>query len=127
MQARGARTTTIDLAVTGLRAEGRLMTLTLAFTPHSPEAAPGDTLSLYDLNGSDPLYVTLIDPVNLRRYMVVKDSSGAELGSNVVDTEAPLDATGTAKYTFAAPPADVAKIDVSVGEWPTFRDVPIQR
>jgi hypothetical protein len=127
VKARGARNTTIDLAVLGLEVQGKLATLTLSFTVHNPEAAPDADYSLYDLNGEEALLVSLIDPVNLRRYNVVKDSSGEELQSGYIQTRAALDVPETARYTYAAPPPDVTKIDVSVGDWPTFRDVPIQR
>jgi hypothetical protein len=43
------------------------------------------------------------------------------------ETDVPLDSSTTAHYTFAAPPPDVTEIDVSVGDWPTFRDIPITR
>lgn len=128
LKARSARTTTVDIAVLSLEVAGKLATLTLSFTAHDPEAAPDTSYSLADLNGSSPtLSVTLLDPVNLRRYMVVKDSDDDALESRDDFVDVPLDASATAKYTFAAPPPDVTKIDVSVGDWPTFRDVPIER
>jgi hypothetical protein len=127
LKARGARETTVDVAVTGLQVDGELATLSVTYTAHNPGAAPDTDYSLYDLNGQDPLYVTLLDPVNLKRYSVVEDSDGRALETSAVDTDVPLDASATAQYTFAAPPADVTEIDVSIGDWPTFRDVPIQR
>ena len=127
VKARGARTTTMDIAVNSLQVDGELATLTVTYAVHDPEAAPDATYSLYDLNDTQPLYVTLLDPVNLKRYTVVTDSDGQALQSGAVETKVPLDASTTAQYTFAAPPADVTEIDVSIGDWPTFRDVPIQR
>lgn len=127
VQARGARDTTVDIRVLSLAVAGRLATLTLEFSAHDPSAAPDDTFTLYDLNGSNTLFVTLLDTVNLRRYKVVQDTSGQFLESRDSRTAVPLDGTATAEYTFAAPPADVTEIDVSVGDWPTFRDVPIER
>lgn len=127
LKARGARETTVDIAVTGLEVDGELATLSLVFTMHEPEAPEDTSYSLYDLNGRDPLYVTLVDPVNLKRYNVVQDSGGQKLESGAVETDVPLDSPTTAQYTFAAPPPDVTEIDVSVGDWPVFRDVPITR
>jgi hypothetical protein len=127
VKAHGARETTVDIAVLGLEVSGELATLSLSFTVHDPEAAPDDEFSLYDLNGEQSLYVSLIDPVNLRRYMVVRDSDGDALQSHYIGTTVLLDSTTTAQYTFAAPPADVTEIDVAVGDWPTFRDIPIER
>lgn len=127
VKARGSRSTTVDIAVTGLEVQGELATLTLSFAVHDPDAAPDETFSLYDLNDGNSLYVTLLDPVNLRLYNVVKDSGGAGLESEATQTNVPLDGSADARYTFAAPPADVTEIDVSVGDWPTFRDIPIER
>lgn len=123
----GSKDGTVDLAITGLKVEDRLMRLTVAFSPKYPSVTPGETISLYDMNGKSPLYVTLVDPVNLKRYIVVKDSSGSDLAADEVSTDTPSGGTVSATYTFAAPPAGVAKIDVQVGEWPTFSDVEIQR
>jgi len=127
VKARGEGEATVDIAVTGLQVDGELATLTLSFTPHDPEAAPDTEYSLHDLNGENALFVTLLDSVNLKRYQVVEDSAGNALESRDSLTRTSLDAPVTAQYTFAAPPADVTEIDVSVGDWPTFRDVPIER
>jgi hypothetical protein len=127
LKARGARETTVDIAVNGLEVNDELMTLSLTYTVHDPDAPPDEDYALYDLNGSNPLYVTLVDPVNLKRYNVVHDSESRALQSGAVETKVPLDGSATAQYTFAAPPPDVTEIDVSVGDWPTFRDIPITR
>lgn len=71
--------------------------------------------------------MTLVDPTGLKRYVVVEDSEGRALAPDVVSTAAANGGTVTATWTFAAPPADVPKIDVQVGEWPPFSDVEIQR
>jgi hypothetical protein len=127
VKARGAKTTMIDLAIAKFEVRDKLATLTVSYTVHDPEAEPDAKFSLYELNDEQPLYVTLVDPVNLKRYNVVKDSSGQALQSGEVETKVPLDGSTTAQYTFAAPPADVTEIDVMVGDWPPFRDVPITR
>jgi hypothetical protein len=127
LKARGSRETTVDIAVTGLEVDGKLATLSLVYTMHAPDAPPDTSYSLYDLNGQQPLYVTLVDPVNLKRYNVVQDSEGRALQTGAVETDVPLDSSTSAQYTFAAPPPDVTEIDVSVGDWPTFRDIPVTR
>jgi hypothetical protein len=127
LKARGARTTTLDIAVNELSVHGELATLRVTYSVHDPEAEPDASFSLYDLNDQQPLYVSLIDPVNLKRYNVVADSDSHKLQSGEVETKVPLDDSTDAQYTFAAPPADVEEIDVAIGDWPTFRDVPIQR
>jgi hypothetical protein len=127
VKAIASRETTVDIAVLGLDVSGELATLRLEFGVQDPEAAPDDVFSLYDLNGGQPLYVSLLDPVNLRRYTVVRDSDGSPLQSDYIGTDVLLDSTTPAQYTFAAPPPDVTEIDVAVGDWPVFRDVPIAR
>jgi hypothetical protein len=127
VKARGARETTVDIAVLGLRVDGELATLTLSFTPHDPEAAPDTEYTVGELNDGNHLFVTLVDPVNLKRYEVVEDSDDNVLETRAALTSVPLDASVTTQHTFAAPPPDVSELDVSVGDWPTFRDVPVER
>jgi hypothetical protein len=127
VKARGTSEATVDVEVTGLAVSGQLATLTLQYTAHDPEAAEDAQYRLVDLHGGDTLFVTLVDPVNLKRYHVVEDTSGERLESADIDVDVPVDTPTTAEYTFAAPPAGVEKIDVSVGDWPTLRDVPIER
>lgn len=118
---------TVEIAVLDLKVEDRLMRLTASFAPKFPSETPDESISLYDMNGGSPLYVTLVDPIGLKRYVVVEDSEGRALAPDVVSTAAANGAAVTATWTFAAPPADVPKIDVQVGEWPPFSDVEIQR
>jgi hypothetical protein len=127
VDAREAGETTLDIEVLGLKVSGELATLTLQYTAHDPEATADAEYRLVDLHGGSTLFVTLVDPVNLKRYHVVEDSSGERLESADIDVTVPVDDSVTAEYTFAAPPAGVDKIDVSVGDWPTIRDVPIER
>jgi hypothetical protein len=127
VDARDSSEKTVDIEVTALRVSGRLATLTLRYTAHDPEAAGDAQHRLVDLHGGRTLLVTLVDPVNLKRYHVVEDTSGERLESADIDVDVPIDKAVTAEYTFAAPPAGVEQIDVSVGDWPTLRDVPIER
>ncbi|MEU9017964.1 hypothetical protein [Actinomadura sp. NPDC048394] len=115
----------VDIAVMGLRVKGKLATLSLQWTPH----VPGDTNTPtpYRLNGERGLDASLIDPVNLKRYVVVTDSGSRRLESDDVLTNLPNEQTTLTSHTFAAPPANVKSIDLQLGSWPTFRDVPIER
>jgi hypothetical protein len=131
VRSRTQATTTIDIAVQSLRVEGELAELVLTFTPHDTDPESwDDTTSITDLHatggGSTP-FVTLVDTVNLKRYVVVNDSEDNELETNLDITRPELDSPATSTHTFAAPPPDVTEIDVSVGDWPTFHDVPIER
>ncbi|MEU8305755.1 hypothetical protein AB0C84_19540 [Actinomadura sp. NPDC048955] len=121
--AQGAK---IDIALMGLKAKGQLATLTAQLTPHVPV---GDTVRLnaYRLNGEHGLGTSLIDAVNLKRYVVVKDSAGKELQTDEIFTHMTNGQTTPFYFTFAAPPENVKTVDVQIGTWPTFRDVPVQR
>lgn len=127
VRAMGSKDGTVEIAIRGLKVQGRLLRLTMSFAPKFPSASQDTSISLYDMNGGNSLYVTLVDPINLKRYVVVKDSSGDSLEPPVVYTKAPNGGSLTGTWTFAAPPAGVDKLDVQVGQWPTFNDVKIER
>lgn len=121
--AQGAK---LDIAVMGLRAKGRLATLTVQLTPHVPPGGP-TRVNAYRLNGEHGLGTALIDPVNLKRYVVVKDSGGKELQTDEIFTNMANDQPTPFYFTFAAPPENVKSADLQIGTWPTFRDVPVER
>ncbi|SNR51402.1 hypothetical protein [Actinomadura mexicana] len=121
--AQGAK---IDIAVMGLKVRGRLATLTMQLTPHVPPGGP-DRLNAYRLNGEHGLGTSLIDPVNLKRYVVVKDSGGKELETDDIFTTMTNDQVTPFYFTFAAPPENVKTVDVQIGTWPTFREIPVER
>ena len=111
-----------ELAVVSLTARGRLANLTLTLTPHyeGKESA----LAFIYFGGNAPV-VSLVDPVNLKRYLVVKDSEGNSLGSGNENYN--IGQPNTLSYTFAAPPENVASVDVQFDDYPPFRDVPVSR
>ncbi|WP_131732630.1 hypothetical protein [Actinomadura formosensis] len=118
----------VDIAILGLRARGRLATLNIQLTPHVPGAeSTSSSITPFNLNGGLRLGTSLIDPVNLKRYVVVKDSSGAELQPDEIYTTVANDQPVHLSYTFAAPPENVKVVDVQIGSWPTFRNVPVER
>jgi hypothetical protein len=122
------KTATLDIAVQSLSVNGKLATLELAFTPHDTDPASYDDTTIEELHG--PLWslqITLIDPVNLKRYVVVNDTEDNDLESDLVNTRPEPDGTAVTAHTFAAPPPDVTEIDVAVGSFVTFRNVPIAR
>ncbi|MQA93215.1 MAG: hypothetical protein GEV11_00750 [Streptosporangiales bacterium] len=118
----------VEIAVHQLKVNGKLAELVFSVTPRVPAGGLDDEeVSPYDLNGSHGFDVTLIDPVNLKRYMVVKDSSGQELKPDDVFTKIRNNQQLVMRYTFAAPQAGVDKVDVQINNWGSFRDVPVQR
>ncbi|TDC54935.1 hypothetical protein E1281_15015 [Actinomadura sp. KC345] len=116
----------IDIAIMGIKVRGKLATLSTQYTPHIPPGGE-DNPNPYELNGRNGLGTSLIDPVNLKRYVVVKDSSGDEMETDDIFTHIANNQTGTFSYTFAAPPENVEAVDVQIGAWPTFRNIPIER
>jgi hypothetical protein len=121
-----AKGATIDIAIMGLKVKGKLATLNVQFTPHLP-ATDTRRINAYSLNGERGLGTSLIDPVNLKRYLVVRDSGGQELETDDIFTKMANDQATPFYFTFAAPPESVKSIDVQIGSWPMFRDVPVER
>ncbi|WP_067477038.1 hypothetical protein [Actinomadura hibisca] len=116
----------VELAVVSLSARGRLAHLTLSLTLRgSTEGINGGSENLYGVNGGNFPAVSLLDAVNLKRYVVVKDSADREVGSGN-PTFTP-NQPSTLSYTFAAPPENVQAVDVQFGYFPIFRNVPIER
>lgn len=133
---------TADLLIRGLTVRGRVATLRFTAVVHGWEwrASPTDAAagrraphppSLYEINpgaNADAVAATLVDPVNLRRHAPLQDSTGEELASMTwarggSGEGRPIDAS----WMFAAPPAGVDAVDVQVGSWPVFREVPVTR
>ncbi|MFI6517225.1 hypothetical protein ACIBF1_16845 [Spirillospora sp. NPDC050679] len=111
----------VELAVVSLSARGRLAHLTMSITLRGS----GGSESLYFVNGSEEPAVSLLDGVNLKRYVVVKDSADKALSAGTPSLT--RDQPSTLSYTFAAPPENVQAVDVQFGRFPIFRNVPIER
>jgi hypothetical protein len=114
----------VEIGVVELRVTGRLAELTLSITPRVPGR---DDTTVYDLTGSQEPNVSLIDTVNLKRYVVVKDSSGKPLQPDYIATRLLNGQASVQTYTFAAPPDGVRTVDMTYAQWPPFRDIPVTR
>ncbi|PRX96999.1 hypothetical protein [Allonocardiopsis opalescens] len=113
-----------DIAVHELRVREPLARLTFSITTHDPE---GDGWTNPDLDNTyDGLAVSLIDTVNLNRHVVVADGNQTPLRTPP-DTALEYGRPTTLSYTFAAPPEDVTDMDVYIGGFPPFTDVPVVR
>lgn len=121
-----ATNATVDLVVSPLQVRDKLATLSVTFTPRYADAAPDKSISLFEVNGEKSVFVSLVDTVGLRRYVVVKDSAMQTLGSNDL-TSATNGSSAQLSYTFAAPPEELTDIDVQISDFPPFIDVPILR
>lgn len=133
---------TADLLIRGLTVRGRVATLRFTAVVHgwqwqvsSADREAGRRApyapTLYEINPGrnvDRVTASLVDPVNLRRHAPLQDSEGEELAGMTwaaggSGSGRPIDAS----WMFAAPPADVDAVDVQVGSWPVFREVPVAR
>ena len=121
-----SKTGRVVLGISAVQVRGKLAVVDLSFAPTYPDKSSDASISLYGLNGNNLVTPHLIDTVNLKRYAVVQDSGGRELGSDEL-TKSVNGGTGTASYTFAAPPADVTSMDFAFGDFPPFHDVPVTR
>jgi len=119
---------TVTIAILGLQVHGQLMTLQLSFTPRDPNQSASTTINLFDMACHGDTDVSMVDPVGLKRYVVVQDSGNHDLEPDSVDgIQAVSGQTASGNWVFAAPPASVTSINVQVGNWPTFNNIPIQR
>ncbi len=121
-----SKTGRVVLGVSAVQVRGKLAVVDLSFAPTYPDKSSDESISLFSMNGQNGLRPYLIDTVNLKRYAVVKDSDGRVLGSDDL-ARAVNGGTGTASYTFAAPPADVTSMEFAFGDFPPFHDVPVSR
>jgi len=113
----------LEIGILELRVTGKLSELTLTLTPRSSSSL---SPNVYELNGSDPA-VSLIDDVNLKRYVVVKDTSGKQLQPDYIYVRLRIGQPNVQTYYFSALPANVRTVDLVFGRWPPFRDVPVTR
>lgn len=132
---------TVTVGFQSLQVRGQLAVLSLTWTPNVPGSADTDTWNIGQMTSGDNVAggnIDLVDTQNLKRYVIVKDSSGNRLGSSgngVGGYAEPPNAgqsaksgqTITATYTYAAPPPNVSSIDVYGDEHALFTNVPITR
>ena len=125
MQVPGKQGETFTLGFSSLKVKGPLATLTLVWTPHGVGT---ETVSPYDMVGENTpaSAVTLIDAANLKRYVIVRDSSDHELQRDYVTTKTGNNQPLAMTYVFAAPPAN-GSMDVVLGDRPIFESVPVTR
>ncbi|GAA2214693.1 hypothetical protein GCM10009850_101580 [Nonomuraea monospora] len=113
--------------ITALKRQGRVLSLNWTVT------ATEGKVNVHNGMGAGPLdftvsTVSLIDPVNAKRYRVARNGTGQDAECVCSDTQGlfmePEEAS-TLYAVFAAPPADVTKINVEMPMFGVFTDVPI--
>ncbi|GAA4969205.1 hypothetical protein HD597_008738 [Nonomuraea thailandensis] len=113
--------------ITALRRQGR--TLSLNWTVTATEGK----VNLHNGLGGGPLdftvsAVSLIDPVNAKRYRVARNGTGQGAECVCSGTQGQFlepEEASTLYAVFAAPPADVTKINIEMPMFGVFTDVPI--
>lgn len=80
---------------------------------------------MLDMSGGRGGSVSLVDTANLRRYLVVHDSSGEPLGPKPAVVRTANNSPLSAAFTFAAPPTEVKKIDIYLDDRIIFDDADI--
>jgi hypothetical protein len=137
-RALGARTSTrptADLVIRGLTVRGKVATLRFSavlrgWDYDDQEGVPQQAPRLWDINpgkDTDDVAAQLIDPVNLRRHLPLRDSEGEALADMTSSGQSGDGQAMEASWMFAAPPPGVDAMDVQVGSWPVFREVPVVR
>ena len=114
----------VTAEVLGLKRNGKLLVLTARLTRTTTQT--GQSEALFNILGNAFFAPYLVDPVNLKQYTVVTSATGARLTSQESAVRA---FPGQPMYVFAvfaAPPADVTTLDVTVHpQIPTMQGVPV--
>jgi hypothetical protein len=113
--------------ITSLKRQGKTISLNWTIT------ATDGKVNLHNGMGGGTLdytvsAVSLIDPVNAKRYRVARNGTGADAECVCSGTQGQFLETGEASSlyaVFAAPPADVTKINIEMPMIGVFTDVPI--
>jgi len=114
---------TVKVDLLSLKRKDKLLILTGAVTPTTSLAEPQ---SLFRALGSHSWTPLLVDTTNLKQYSVVR-ARGSRLASGDLMVKAASGQPMFVYAVFAAPPADVTKINVLFADSiPALTDVPIQ-
>jgi hypothetical protein len=113
--------------ITVLKRQGKTVTLNWTLTVVDGEVnmhnGMGSATLDYSVSG-----VSLIDPVNAKRYRVARNGTGSDAECVCSDTQGEFLKKGqtvTLYALFAAPPADVTKVNIEMPMIGVFTDVPI--
>lgn len=111
---------TAEFGVLALRRRGDLLDLVLSITPHSEQDG---RVSVETFIGDGPSAISLLDDAGRKRYLTVPDS--ANRPHRTQDPPLEVGETGVRTYTFPAPGPEVTAMDVTIGDAPPLRDVPV--
>ncbi|MFI6501668.1 hypothetical protein [Nonomuraea typhae] len=120
---------TLRIDITQLKRTGKTVTLTWTVTNTSADGSwyVGSNLGTDSLDTTTAA-VALIDSVNGKRYRVARNGAGEKATCVCSRVNQHLKAGGGAMEMYAvygAPPADVTKVNVEMGDLGVFNDVPL--
>ncbi len=120
---------TLRIDITQLKRTGKTVTLTWTVTNTSADESwyIGSNLGTDTLDFTTSA-VALIDAVNGKRYRVARNGTGENAACVCSRVNQHLKAGGGAMEMYAvygAPPADVTKVNVEMGDLGVFNDVPL--
>ncbi|MFC4011464.1 hypothetical protein ACFOY2_29835 [Nonomuraea purpurea] len=113
--------------ITALKRQGRTVSLNWTITATEGKVNMHNGMSTGTLNYTVS-NVSLIDPVNAKRYRVARNGTGPDAQCVCSGTQGQFLESGQASTlyaVFAAPPADVTKVNVEMPMIGMFTDVPI--
>ncbi|MEV1245443.1 hypothetical protein ACIBO2_01860 [Nonomuraea sp. NPDC050022] len=113
--------------ITGLKRQGRTISLNWTVTATEGKVNLHNGMSSGTLDYTVSA-VSLIDPVNAKRYRVARNGTGEDAKCVCSGTQGQFLDSGDASTlyaVFAAPPPDVTKINVEMPMMGVFTDVPI--
>ncbi|MEV0348748.1 hypothetical protein AB0H88_23470 [Nonomuraea sp. NPDC050680] len=113
--------------ITGLKRQGRTISLNWTVTATDGKVNLHNGMSSGTLDYTVSA-VSLIDPVNAKRYRVARNGTGQDAKCVCSGTQGQFLESGDATTlyaVFAAPPPDVTKINVEMPMMGVFTDVPI--
>lgn len=117
---------TVEVAVTGLEVQDRVMRLELAVTPDLATVSDSREIVLFELRDFFR-FPWLVDRTNLKRYDILS-GSGMRYASDELETRTVNRRAMRVYYYFAAPEDDVDVFDVVLNDtYPAFTEVPVSR
>ncbi|MEU7896981.1 hypothetical protein AB0B45_29470 [Nonomuraea sp. NPDC049152] len=122
----------LRIDITSLKRQGKIATLTWTVSNLAPSDAAGDDWYVGANLGNDTLDwtvagVTLIDPVNGKRYRVARKGTGENADCVCSRVNQRIKGGGSLEMyaVYGAPPADVTKLTVEFPDLGVFTDVPV--
>jgi hypothetical protein len=106
--------------------DGKLLRVQIGYEPGEGFEGRNGEFNAYRLAGESSPSPYLLDPVNLKKYSIVRASGAGPLETDTVFAKAKVGDVLVHTYYFAAPPADVKSIQFAFGgaPWPGFEFEP---